>query len=109
MQEELKQEMEELDDEDKTARQNLTKKFETIKTDKLADYQDKLRNAGGTKDFQNILDQYQLAQLQVDRELERQIKKENDKLDRDLKARKAKAKAQAEIRRNQKFKELEAE
>jgi len=41
--------------------------------------------------------------------LERQIKKENDKLDRDLKARKAKAKAAAELRRNQRFKELEAE
>jgi len=61
LQDELKQEMEQLEEDDKTARNNLTKKFETIKTDKLADYQDRLRNAGGTKDFQNILDQYQLA------------------------------------------------
>lgn len=68
-----------------------------------------MHNAGGSKDFQNILDEYQLAQIQVDKELKRQIDKENDRLDRDLKARKAKAKAQAEIRRNQRFKELEAE
>lgn len=33
-------------------------KFEIIKNDKLADYQDKLRNAGGTKDFQNILSNF---------------------------------------------------
>lgn len=58
MQEELKQEIEQLDQEDHTARENLTKKYETLKSDKLADYQDRLRNAGGTKDFQNILDQY---------------------------------------------------
>lgn len=61
MQEELKQEIEQLEQEDKVARQDVTKKFDAIKIDKLADYQEKLRNSGGTKDFQNILDQYQLA------------------------------------------------
>jgi hypothetical protein len=29
-----------------------------MKLDKLADYQDRLKNAGGTKDFQNILDEF---------------------------------------------------
>merc|ERR1740117_396919 len=102
-------EMEQLDTEDVSNKQNVAKKYETIKHDRLADYQDRLHNAGGSKDFQNILDEYQLAQIQVDKELKRQIDKENDRLDRDLKARKAKAKAQAEIRRNQRLKELEAE
>jgi uncharacterized protein (DUF2252 family) len=45
--------------------------------------------------------------LQVDKELKRQIDKENDRLDRELKARKAKAKVAAEIKRNEKFKQLE--
>ena len=101
--------MENLDQENDTAKENVSKKYEAIKVDKLADYQDRLRNAGGTKDFQNILNQYQEAQLQVDKELKRQIDKENDRLDRDLKQRKARAKAQAEIRRNQRFKDLEVE
>lgn len=109
LQEELKVEIEELEVENETAKQNVVKKYETIKTEKLADYQDRLRNAGGSKDFQNILDQYQYAQLQVDKELRRQIEKENDRLERELKARKAKAKAAAEIRRNEKFKQLEQE
>lgn len=109
LQAELMVEMEQLDTEDVSNKQNVAKKYETIKHDRLADYQDRLHNAGGSKDFQNILDEYQLAQIQVDKELKRQIDKENDRLDRDLKARKAKAKAQAEIRRNQRFKELEAE
>lgn len=43
--------MTELDQEDVLARQAVNIKFEKIKQDKLADYQDKLRNAGGTKDF----------------------------------------------------------
>lgn len=47
--------------------------------------------------------------MQVEKELKRQVDKENDKLDRELKARKARVKAQAEIRRNQRFKELETE
>ena len=109
LQEELKQEIEALEQENVLSHEKVTKKYETIKADKLADYQDRLRNAGGSKDFQNILAQYWDAQITVDKELKRQIEKENDRLDRDLKARKAKAKAQAEIRRNQRFKELEIE
>lgn len=61
LQEELKVEMQALEEEDKIARENLAHKFEKVKSDKLADYQDKLRNAGGSKDFQNILDSYQNA------------------------------------------------
>ena len=93
LQEELKQEIEALEQENVLSHEKVTKKYETIKADKLADYQDRLRNAGGSKDFQNILAQYQDAQITVDKELKRQIEKENDRLDRDLKARKAKAKA----------------
>lgn len=59
LQEELKVEMQQLDQEDNTLRQNVTKKYETIKQDRLADYQDRLHNSGGNKDFQDILEQYQ--------------------------------------------------
>lgn len=51
--------MQQLDQEDNTLRQNVTKKYETIKQDRLADYQDRLHNSGGNKDFQDILEQYQ--------------------------------------------------
>jgi hypothetical protein len=90
LQEELKVEIEALDQEDVLARENVQRKYDAIKVDKLADYQDRLRNAGGSKDFQMILNEFQEAQIQVDKELKRQIDKENDRLDRDLKARKAK-------------------
>jgi len=100
IQEEYNAEIVNLEREDNQLKQDLSKKFDQMKLDKLADYQDRLKNAGGTKDFQNILDEFQRAQLIVDKELQRQRDKETDKLDRDLKARKAKAKASAEIKRN---------
>jgi len=40
-----------LEADDFKAREELNKKFEQIKIEKLADFQDRLRNAGGTKDF----------------------------------------------------------
>jgi len=40
-----------LDLEDNQLRVDLAKKFDQMKIEKLADYQDRLRNAGGTKDF----------------------------------------------------------
>lgn len=107
LQDELQVELKNLEEENITMKKNIEKKYENIKTERLADFQDKLRICGGHKDFQNILQQYQIAQAQVDKELKRQIDKENDKLDRDLKSRKAKAKAQQEIRRNERFKQLE--
>lgn len=67
LQEELKQEIEALEQENVLSHEKVTKKYETIKADKLADYQDRLRNAGGSKDFQNILAQYQDAQITVDK------------------------------------------
>lgn len=77
--------------------------------DKLAEYQDRLRNAKGNKNFQNILLEFQAAQLKVEEELAKQKAKEQDRLDRDFKARKAKLKSQAEIKRSQAFKNLEEE
>jgi hypothetical protein len=50
---------------------------------------------------------YQQAQAKVEDELAKQRLKEEDKLDRDLKSRKAKAKSQAELKRHNRFKELE--
>ena len=58
IQEEYNAEIEKLELEDSLLKQELAKKFDQMKLDKLADYQDRLKNAGGTKDFQNILDEF---------------------------------------------------
>ncbi len=61
IQDEYNREIASLENEDNQLKVNLSKKFDQMKIDKLADYQDRLRNAGGTKDFQNILDEFQRA------------------------------------------------
>lgn len=58
IQEEYNAEIEKLELEDSLLKQELAKKFDQMKLDKLADYQDRLKNAGGTKDFQNILNEF---------------------------------------------------
>lgn len=61
IQDEYNREIASLENEDNQLKVDLSKKFDQMKIDKLADYQDRLRNAGGTKDFQNILDEFQRA------------------------------------------------
>lgn len=51
IQEEYNAEIERLELEDNQLKQELEKKFDQIKLERLADYQDRLKNAGGTKDF----------------------------------------------------------
>lgn len=58
IQEDYNAEIAQLESEDSLLKQELAKKFDQMKLDKLADYQDRLKNAGGTKDFQNILDEF---------------------------------------------------
>ena len=58
IQEDYNAEIAKLESEDSLLKQELAKKFDQMKLDKLADYQDRLKNAGGTKDFQNILDEF---------------------------------------------------
>ncbi len=47
----MQAEFKQIEQEDGVARQDLELKFEKIKVERLADYQDRLRNAGGSKDF----------------------------------------------------------
>ena len=58
IQEDYNAEIAQLESEDTLLKSELAKKFDQMKLDKLADYQDRLKNAGGTKDFQNILDEF---------------------------------------------------
>ena len=51
IQEEYNAEIERLELEDNQLKQELEKKFDQMKLERLADYQDRLKNAGGTKDF----------------------------------------------------------
>lgn len=99
--------MRELDAEGIQAHKELEKKFDLEKQDRLGEYQERLRNAGSKDEFNKILAEYETAQLRVDQEMAKAKAKQTDKLDRDLKARRQKLKAQAEIARNQKFKEIE--
>lgn len=59
--EEMKGENVALDTEHESLKQAILKKFDKVKQEKLADYLDRLRNAGGSKDFQKILSQYEHA------------------------------------------------
>lgn len=65
MQDDLKK----LDIEHEELKKELEDRFEKEKQNKLAEYQDKLRNAKGKNDFQNVLLDYQTAQLQVESQL----------------------------------------
>ena len=65
------------------------------KYDKLTEFEDKLKAAGSQKEFNLILADYQKAQSDVEKELEKQRQKDNERLERDLKARKALARANA--------------
>lgn len=58
IQEDYNAEIAKLESEDSLLKQELAKKFDQMKLERLADYQDRLKNAGGTKDFQNILDEF---------------------------------------------------
>ena len=109
LQEELAAEMKEMDVEDIQARKAVDAEFDRKKQDKLSEYEDRLKNAGGKDQFQKVLGEYQLAQAKVEKELERQRQKEDDRLDRELKARRAKAKARAELKRNEKFAKIDEE
>jgi hypothetical protein len=83
----------------------LTKETEALeqtylvkKADKMADYQDRLKAADGKDQFGDILAEYQKAQVGVDRELEKQKAKEAERLEQALAARKAKRRAQAQMK-----------
>jgi len=91
--------MEKIDKDEREQRETLDQRFKLEKQERLSEYQDRLENARGGKSFQKILEEFQEAQLLVDKELEKQRSKEEEKLKRDIGARRAKAKANAELKR----------
>ena len=74
----------------------------------MEEFQEKLKDAKGD-DFHKVLEAYELKQLEVEKELEKQRAKEDDQLDRKLKERRAKIKAAAQLRKAQEFAKLEEE
>ena len=79
------------------------------KRDKLSDFQDKLKNARGDNNFQSILEDYQKAQVDVEKQLGKEFSKQEVKLQADMKARRARRKNQAQLKKAEKFQEIEAD
>lgn len=75
----------------------------------MIEYQERLKGAEKSKDFQNILNEYQDAQARVDKEMSSNRKKEVDRLDKALKARKAAIKAKNEAKLRERQKEIDRE
>lgn len=63
--------------------------------------------AKNNKDFQNVLDAYQVAQGKVDSEMEKQRQLQLESLERDLKARRAKVRAKADAKKNERLELLD--
>ena len=74
--------------------------------EKLATYEDQLREAKNTKDFGKVLDGYQQASKRVDSELEKEKLKQQTDLEKILKNRRGQKKAQIEKEKGDAKKEL---
>jgi len=77
------------------------------KNEKLAEFQDKLKNARSDKNFQNVLEDFQNAQKEVEKQIQKDFAKQNVKLENELKARRARRKNQAQLKKTEKFSEIE--
>jgi hypothetical protein len=98
IQTELKEDLVAMDAELTKETEALEQTYLVKKADKMADYQDRLKAADGKDQFGDILAEYQKAQVGVDRELEKQKAKEAERLEQALAARKAKRRAQAQMK-----------
>lgn len=78
-----------------------------LRRERLSEYEDKLRAAANSNDFQSTLDAYQLSQAKVDKEMEKQRQLQLEALDRDLKARRAKVRAKADAKKNERLQNLD--
>jgi hypothetical protein len=76
------------------------------KHDKLAAYEDKLKDANKSAAFSKVLDEYRGAQDKVDRELDKQREKEMTELQRRLRNRRNKAKSEKELATQEDLKAL---
>jgi hypothetical protein len=61
--------------------------LESLKQDKLASFEDKLREAKDGKDFGKVLEGYQAASKRVDGEMEKEAAKQQADLEKALKNR----------------------
>jgi hypothetical protein len=71
----------------------LADHIEHLKMEKLASFEDKLREAKDTKDFGKVLEGYQSASKRVDSELEKEQAKQLSELEKALKNRRGQRKA----------------
>lgn len=62
------------------------------KQEALEEFNERLKDSNDKKDFQLVLNEYQNKQLEVEKELSKQRRKEDENLDKKLKERKAKIK-----------------
>ena len=88
-------------------REELKQKFELEKRDKLADFEERLRLAKGDSNFQQVLEEYQEAQRNIEKKLKKDFDKQNKKLEDQLKARRARRKNQAQLKKAEMFNEIE--
>ncbi len=65
----------------------ISENIEHMKQEKLAQFEDKLREAKDGKDFGKVLENYQTASKRVDGELEKEKAKQNSELEKALKNR----------------------
>jgi hypothetical protein len=72
IQTELKEDLVAMDDELAKEAEALDQQYLVKKADKMSDYQDRLKAADGKDQFNDILAEYQRAQVGVDRELDKQ-------------------------------------
>lgn len=99
----MSQELDELLQEENAAKEQIEENLKIDKLNRLAEFEDKLKASGSQKEFNKVLGEYQKAQLEVDQELVKQRQKELERLDRDMKARRAAVRARAKVKRDKAF------
>ena len=92
-------ELKDLDREDEEEKKALEDKYEAEKRDKLLEYEEMLKDAKNGASFDQILQQYQAQQDVIDQQLSKQKARDEDNLDRKLKARRAQIKAAAQLKK----------
>lgn len=77
--------------------------------DKLSSFEDRLRDAGNTREFERVLDEYQDQSRRVDSELEKERLKQQQELERALKNRKGQRRATIEKEKAEALRQVQAE
>ncbi len=83
--------------------------LERAKMEKLATYEDQLREAKNSKDFGKVLDNFQQASKRVDNEIEKERAKQEAELEKALKNRRGQRRLQVDKEKNEKLKQAQKE